>query len=306
MANCAACTACPDDYYASVPCTGRTSQNTVCTACRMHCPEKQFMTNRCFQSNHPTTNDPNANMCKPCEPCRDGYFQARVCSAGGILSNRSDDRVCAQCITECPAGQYLSGVCDPTGSNSPPICVNCVLCNEGERRVENCTKTTPGYCVADPSCFESCAVGYYRVSGCTDGNLPICKPCSGCQVGQFISRPCTQNNNLDDVCTPCKLLCNGDSNAQYGSCPGNLLTDTIGCSVDNYTISDKCPANYYQVGYSDFNYDVSKALVRLPGLNPYAFGLRGTSQQMVFGVAPAGKKNPHFLVKNAHFLLLIT
>lgn len=100
--------------------------------------------------------------------------------------------------------------------------------------------------------------------------------------------PCTPNDRYDDTCAPCKRLCGGEYNAQYGSCPGNLLQDTIVCSVDNYTIADVCPANYYQVGYGNTHFDASRALVRLPGLTPYVFGLAGTKQQMVLGVAPPG------------------
>ena len=293
--SCQNCTACPDFEYASVPCDGRTTHNTVCTPCRMQCQEKQYMDNLCLASLHPTDVDPNADRCMPCKACDIGKFQLKVCSAGGIVSNHSGDRICADCtkVTDCADGQYLAGNCDPLEKFGPK-CVNCVICNPGQRRIENCTSTTPGLCVADPACFEDCPKGFYRVSGCTDGNLPICKRCSGCLQGQFIQVACTQNDIFDDQCAPCKLLCNGEYNAQYGSCPGNLMEDTIGCSVDNYTIGDQCAVNTYQVGYSDFNKDVSSALVQLPGFIPI-IGLSGTRQQLVLGVSPQSSM-PYYAV----------
>lgn len=225
---------CPVGTYVSNRCSGKGVTDTGCSICRSFCTEGrpgiyqahgQYISGgRCDGSG---TGD--IQKCQDCRQCPAGYYPTGHCDGRSF----SDTVQCTQCITSCPAGQYLKGdcrveevkcvACDPPCANVSQFLAETRACTGGLNRV--CEPTT--------KCKEpSCPAGFYEAFPCSDQNGPkYCVPCTKCSAGEYQSRAC--NSSQNSICSSCTSECTSDASRYVGivgSCAsGTDTSDAVSC-----------------------------------------------------------------------------
>lgn len=168
------------------------------------------------------THDVNRSECVPCTAC-----DAMEAIVGTPCTGAStyDTQSCARCTGTCPAGTVVGSSVrrcdgntwaftpDELGRPFDPAteCAACRECpNKGQVRVGGCSGTSrydPPVCI---DCMtgnnrSGCQVGEYVSTPCTADAPGECSPCPACEPGKYLSRPCTGRSAMspDQVCQPC-------------------------------------------------------------------------------------------------------
>lgn len=118
---------------------------------------------------------------------------------------------CVPCTDTCPAGHYITGECDGSGTNDTKSCLPCrSSCEEGYRLTGEC--------------------GDNAVN--TGGDDFGCMACSMCGVGEFVAEGCAGGSFNDTVvCGTCKVTNASACGTGYylAWCDGSSTEDTSVC-----------------------------------------------------------------------------
>lgn len=226
--NCTGCSLCPDDQFASVPCSG--AVDTQCADCspRVPCAEGVEFWKNCSQ-----TSDGRCQTCTAafCEP----WQYSRGCKG-------TSDYYCVNCTElSCPAGEYRTrcgGLEDSRCEQCSPPCA----ANEWEE--VPCTETTNRVC---RPCTTDCGLEFFIAKECTATENTVCTRCSiPCEAGvTWEERPCDPTSTLDRVCSPC-TNCADANLPELSPC---ITTQNAVCDGEAACLPDDCPANQYFTGY---------------------------------------------------------
>lgn len=234
----------PTGEYRLVPCNGRTDTDLVCAPCQRNCPAGEYVDSLCDG-----TTDVDTTVCTPCA-CPEGHYAPNNTCTGNTTS---DVLQCVPCTLaeECPAGEYLAGVCS-TFSN--PRCVACrTPCREAEVEARPCENGENRVCLPDDACFRDCPRGTtYESRACQPPRVTqVCSNCTLCAKGYFVEKPCGLKS--DTVCKRCTpAICADDAfNAQFTvgateECQGTEAQDVAECGVVHEGMGETCPRNFYR------------------------------------------------------------
>jgi hypothetical protein len=202
--------------------------------------------------------------------CDPGSYKTNV----ACLTSNADrliDTTCRPCYSQCRpgdpstlyAGEYISKLCNGTGYNGSVGCTTCTdQCNMDDQYMDTsivCTGKT--YTDTRPAqackpCTTQCPQNAYVPNRCLHVNKPtnnsaLCKACSGCLDGQYLSSRCNGSTFVDTgVCVSSRYGRNGLAALQvctYGTVVLNeCLTgmDAVDESVCTACVSNCKPANY--------------------------------------------------------------
>eukprot|EP00054_Salpingoeca_dolichothecata_P028325 m.214394 g.214394 ORF g.214394 m.214394 type:complete len:6684 (-) comp26186_c0_seq6:25-20076(-) len=249
--QCLACGGtCPTGYFESAKCSS--TANRVCTPCTDSCPRGEYLVGQCGGTKNPT--------CNTCDECvaEENQFELRPCTVDG-------NRVCGDCTSECPSGQYLFGTC---GGASQPVCRTCTTqCLGDQYLVGKCGGSNNPSCTSCRTCTNTqyetapcdgarqnrecsdctleCPSGEYLVGTCGQPGSQQdneCQTCTNeCEDGQYLTGKCGGRTNRE--CRDCHPTCSTCSGAGSDKCES--------CVVP-YHLNDKgecvrdCGANFYQ------------------------------------------------------------
>ncbi|EGD78970.1 hypothetical protein PTSG_11807 [Salpingoeca rosetta] len=258
--ECTPCATCQAGQFISSPC--QVTGNRECSACTTYADCEQgteYIDGLCTMGT-----DTSSPSCQPCiDTCAPGAFltgecggadgtsrtrcqQCTVCTTSQYLvSDCTDDadRQCADCVTECDAGSYLVGECNPMSTDAPrcepctteedcedneyldngvcggsstPECQTChpsCLACDGPGP-ESCTDCPSGTSLHEGACLSECPLGTYSVDG-------ECQACSS---------NCLTCNGTSDTCTSCDTAASlvlHDSEC-VSVCPDGFFKDFAG------------------------------------------------------------------------------
>lgn len=276
---CATCKTCGPGTYISQPCG--TNSDRVCSACRTYnssCQRgTQYLSHNCQASNTPTnptcemcisscgseefltgvcgggSDGTSSTQCQRCQQCSSIQYDAAPCTA-------TSDRVCSNCISQCPTGQYLVGQCGV--GRAPPTCQNCTKSSDcGTNQYLDSTacggQQTPACQDCDSSCASCSGAGPNKCLSCGNGLKLLNGRCvSSCGAGQV---------DIEGVCQPCDSSCVECSGLGAAACSACNLT--AGLFLFNSRCVNTAPAGYYK--------DVNAGVIRQCSLCPsgqYASG----------------------------------
>lgn len=141
----------------------------------------------------------DCRACAPVEACASTVScsnasdsQCQACDSGYYLEDGTAD-VCTACGS-CGSNEYLVGACTATAD---------ATCGACDSKCDGCTANTAADC-------SSCATGHWDDSG-------VCRACTICSAGSFISAACTATANTG--CTTC-------STCETGTEVSSACTDT--------------------------------------------------------------------------------
>ena len=157
------------------------------------------------------------------------------------------------------SGQYISALCDGTGTNSSVQCTDCttqcpsddfymdpnVVCS-GTARFDE--RAAAGCRACRPS---GCGSGKYISGRCLRVNRPTrdttdCVSCSSCLTNQYISNPCNGSTFSDTrQCSACRY---NSTSCGSGSYTINLCTS--GSDLVDRTMCSTCNANCRRANFS--------------------------------------------------------
>merc|ERR1711975_163312 len=122
----------------------------------------------------------------------------------------SDTVTCTACKAKCFFGQYLSHICDGTGSTNNECKACTVSCGPGRYKSGVCDGTTDYDSVVCQDCTSSCKANEYMVGSC-DGkgtkDEVECRTCKICGDGQYKSGSCLGSKDTTQChsCSDCKM-----------------------------------------------------------------------------------------------------
>ena len=150
---------------------------------------------------------------------------------------------CADCSTECPAGQYQTAACT---ANADIVCMSCT-------GISNCTAETCTTMI-DQTCV-TCSSGYFVTGG-------ACQACTGgCSTGQYQSTACSAA--ADAVCSTCTAIdncatesCTTSSDQTCTSCNSGYFVNGGVCQA----CATLCSSGQYQTAACSANADIACAI----------------------------------------------
>lgn len=148
----------------------------------------------------------------------------------------SANLVCANCLQNCPVGQYITDLCNGTGTSDTARCTPCT-CPAGyyAPNATACTGTTTVNPLACIPCknASSCQDGISYLSGqCSTFSNTACTPCrSQCKEAEVEARQCVNGTNrhcLPDVA--CFRDCPSGSYEKRACSPPNVRQVCAACT----------------------------------------------------------------------------
>ena len=205
VTQCAPCnfTTCRPLHVLVNQCTGRSSTDTAsCVPCtdasEEGCSANQYMGRMCSASSL------YDGVCQNCDvSCVGAAANSRLSPTGQYrlipcsgLTN--SNLVCANCLQNCPPGEYITNLCDGTSIKDTATCSKCT-CPAGSYAPNNtCTGNTTANTLRCVQCTNasSCPAGHYLSGECSTFSNTACTKCrSTCGVAETEVRRCENGEN---------------------------------------------------------------------------------------------------------------